>query len=174
MKVWIGVARSVVSRGKGIRKNIVSAPSHIAAKKGNLWSKIEGRLKSFRWKCMSVYSKLFLLKGHGTIMTWKLLELDDRYITDWQQGCSKAVGLRQVDTPLTFSFYISLNQKTIRVPLAKGTPVNHVDKRGGGRGSPKCQRYYISLFSKLVNEGEGVKKPRKSVNVVYESIVDEI
>ena len=81
---------------------------------------------------MSVYSKLFLLKGHGTIMTWKLLELDDRYITDWQQGCSKAVGLRQVDTPLTFSFYISLNQKTIRVPLAKGTSINHaVDKQGG-------------------------------------------
>ena len=31
----------------------------------------------------------------------------------------------------------------------------------GGRMSPKCQRYYISLFCKLVNEGGD------SVNVVY-------
>ena len=33
-------------------------------------------------------------------------------------------------------------------------------------GSPKFQRYYISLFSKLVNEG-GVKNTQNSVNVVY-------
>ena len=43
-----------------------------------------------------------------------------------------------------------------------GASINYGDKQGGGRGSPKCQRYYISLFSKLVN-----KNPQNSVNVVY-------
>ena len=34
--------------------------------------------------------------------------------------------------------------------------------------SPKCQQYYISLCSKLVNEGgREVKNPKNSVNVVY-------
>ena len=51
--------------------------------------------------------------------------------------------------------------------LFKGTSINYVDKQGGGRGLPKYQRYYISLFSKLVNEGGGVKDPQNSVNVVY-------
>ena len=36
-------------------------------------------------------------------------------------------------------------------------------------GSTKCQRYYISLCSKLINkEGKGVKNPQNPVNVVYE------
>ena len=34
-----------------------------------------------------------------------------------------------------------------------GASIKYVDKQGGERGSPKCQRYYISLFSKLVKEG---------------------
>ena len=38
---------------------------------------------------------------------------------------------------------------------------NYVDKQGGGRGSHKCQRYYINLFSKLVNEGGGGQKSSK-------------
>ena len=39
--------------------------------------------------------------------------------------------------------------------------------RGRG-GLAKCQRYYISLCSKLVNEGGGAKNPQNIVNVVYE------
>ena len=37
--------------------------------------------------------------------------------------------------------------------------INNINKQGGGSGSPKCQQYYISLFNKLVNngDGEGVK-----------------
>ena len=34
--------------------------------------------------------------------------------------------------------------------------------------SLKCQRYYISLCSKLVNEGEEVNNPQNSVNVICE------
>ena len=45
------------------------------------------------------------------------------------------------------------------------TSINYVYKLRGGRGSPKCQRYYISLFSKLVNGGG--QNPQNSVNVVY-------
>ena len=41
---------------------------------------------------------------------------------------------------------------------AMGASINYVDKQGGGKGSPECQWYYISLFSKLVNEGEGGQK----------------
>ena len=40
----------------------------------------------------------------------------------------------------------------------------------GREGSTKCQRYYISLFSKFVNEGRRgreVKNPQNPVNVVY-------
>ena len=33
--------------------------------------------------------------------------------------------------------------------------------------SLKCQRYYISLCSKLVNEGKEVNNPQNSVNIVY-------
>ena len=33
-------------------------------------------------------------------------------------------------------------------------------------GVAKCKRYYISLYSKLVNEGGGVKRVKNSVNVV--------
>ena len=54
--------------------------------------------------------------------------------------------------------------------LYKGVSINYVDKQGGerGEGSPKCQRYYINLFSELVNEGErGVKNSQNFVNVVY-------
>ena len=46
-----------------------------------------------------------------------------------------------------------------------GASLNYVDKQGGGRGSPKCQRYYIRLFNKLVKEG--VKNTQTSVYVVY-------
>ena len=43
-----------------------------------------------------------------------------------------------------------------------GASVNYVDKKGGGRMSLKCQRYYdISLFRKLVNEGGGRPKSSK-------------
>ena len=42
-----------------------------------------------------------------------------------------------------------------------GASIKYVDKQGGERGSPKCQRYYISLFSKLVKEGEGGQKSSK-------------
>ena len=49
-----------------------------------------------------------------------------------------------------------------------GASINYVDKQGEGRGSPKCQHYYISLFSKYVNKGgRGAKNPHNSVNVVY-------
>ena len=41
--------------------------------------------------------------------------------------------------------------------IGQGGIHNYIDKQGGGRGLPKCQRYYISLFSKLVNKGGGVK-----------------
>ena len=37
----------------------------------------------------------------------------------------------------------------------------------GGRGSPKFQRYYISLCCKFVNQDGGVKNPQNLVNVVY-------
>ena len=40
--------------------------------------------------------------------------------------------------------------------LGKGTSINYVDKHGE-RGLAKCQRYYISLCSKFVNEGGGIK-----------------
>ena len=51
----------------------------------------------------------------------------------------------------------------------QGASINYVDKQRGGRGSPKCLRYNISLFSKLVNEmvRGGVKNPQNSVNIVY-------
>ena len=42
-------------------------------------------------------------------------------------------------------------------------------KQGGEGRLIKCQRYYISLCSKLVNEGGGeVKNSQYLVNVVYE------
>ena len=37
------------------------------------------------------------------------------------------------------------------VSFDKGASINYVDKQGGGRG----QRYYISLFNKLVKDGGG-------------------
>ena len=37
----------------------------------------------------------------------------------------------------------------------------------GEGGLAKCQRYYISFCSKLVNEGWGIKNPQNPVNVVY-------
>ena len=40
-----------------------------------------------------------------------------------------------------------------RQKRTKGASINYIDKQGGGGWSPKCQPYYISLFSKLVNEG---------------------
>ena len=40
-----------------------------------------------------------------------------------------------------------------RQKSTKGASINYIDKQGGGGWSPKCQPYYISLFSKLVNEG---------------------
>ena len=43
------------------------------------------------------------------------------------------------------------------LPFARGASINYVDKQGGGDVSLKCQRYYISLCSKLVNEGGGSK-----------------
>ena len=43
---------------------------------------------------------------------------------------------------------------TSKVKGGLGASIKYVDKQGGERGSPKCQRYYISLFSKLVKEGE--------------------
>ena len=51
----------------------------------------------------------------------------------------------------------------------KGASMHCVDMQGGRRGSPKCQRYYISLFSKLVNEeGRGSKNLKfLSTYVVY-------
>ena len=52
--------------------------------------------------------------------------------------------------------------------LVKRASINYVDKPGEGRGSYKCQRYYKSLFSRLVNEGESeVKNVQNSVNVLY-------
>ena len=45
--------------------------------------------------------------------------------------------------------------------IGKGVSINYVDKEGGGRGSPKCQRYFIYLFSKFVNEGGGGPKSSK-------------
>ena len=50
---------------------------------------------------------------------------------------------------------------------AQGASINYVDKKGGGRGLPECQRYYISLFSKFVTEGRGGQNALNSVNVVY-------
>ena len=39
------------------------------------------------------------------------------------------------------------------------TSINFVDKQGRGRESTKCQRYYISLLSKLVvNKGMRMRK----------------
>ena len=51
----------------------------------------------------------------------------------------------------------------------KGASINYLYKQGGRRGSPKCQRCYISLvFIKFVIEGgRGVKNLQNSVNVVY-------
>ena len=50
--------------------------------------------------------------------------------------------------------------------LHKGASINYVDtQEEGGPGSPKCQRYYIRSFSKLVNKGG--QKSLKSVNVNY-------
>ena len=42
--------------------------------------------------------------------------------------------------------------------ISFGASMNY--KQGGGRGLPKCQRYYmyISLYSKLVNERGGCQK----------------
>ena len=55
--------------------------------------------------------------------------------------------------------------------FTRGSSINYVDNQGGGKGSAKCQRYYMSLFSKLVNEATkgrgGVKNPHNFVNVVY-------
>ena len=48
----------------------------------------------------------------------------------------------------------------------EGPFTNFVDNQGGGL--VKCHRFYISLFNKVVNEGEGVKNPLNPVNVVYE------
>ena len=42
-------------------------------------------------------------------------------------------------------------QESVKYRL--GASINYVDKQRGGKGSLKCQRYYISLLSKLVNEG---------------------
>ena len=52
----------------------------------------------------------------------------------------------------------------------KGSPINYVDKQWGGRGSHKCQRYYISLFSKLVNKGGGVERDLQSSKVCQRSL----
>ena len=54
--------------------------------------------------------------------------------------------------------------------FTRGSSINYVDNQGGGKGSDKCQRYYMSLLSKLVNKrgmGRG-KNPQNYVNVVYE------
>ena len=45
--------------------------------------------------------------------------------------------------------------------MRRGASINYVDKQEGGRKSSKCQRYYISWFSKLVNEGGGGQKSSK-------------
>ena len=50
---------------------------------------------------------------------------------------------------------------------SKGPFINYVDEQGPG-GLVKWQRYNISLCSKFVNEGGGVKNPRNHVDVVYE------
>ena len=54
------------------------------------------------------------------------------------------------------------------VIIDKGVSINYVDKQGE-EGIAYCQRYYISLCSKLVNEGgREVKNPQNLVSVVYE------
>ena len=56
--------------------------------------------------------------------------------------------------PWKIPLFLSSKYKTL------GASINYLNKQGGGRSwSPKCQRYYISLFSKLFNEGgeEGSK-----------------
>ena len=56
----------------------------------------------------------------------------------------------------------------ISTPFCKGASINYVDKQGRGRGSPKCQRYYIRLFSKFVNEGGG--RDQKSSKICQHSL----
>ena len=52
--------------------------------------------------------------------------------------------------------------------LHMGASINYVEKQGRGRGSPKCQRYYISLFRKLVNVVYGCLLWFNLVNVNYD------
>ena len=47
----------------------------------------------------------------------------------------------------------------------EGASINYVDKEGGRKCSIKCQRYYISLFSKLANKGGGGSKYPKFSHV---------
>ena len=53
-------------------------------------------------------------------------------------------------------------------PFLRGASINYVDKQMGREGSPKCQQYYFSLFSKLGNEvGEGASKILKILSTKF-------
>ena len=71
-----------------------------------------------------------------------------------------------------FLFYLQSKEIPALIHLfgrvkSKVASINYVDKQGEGGGSPKGQRYYINLFSKIVNEGGGAKNTLNFINVVY-------
>ena len=65
-------------------------------------------------------------------------------------------------TVLCKNVCLTLHGYELMNSIGKGPFINYVDKQGRMEGLAKCQRYYISLCNKLVNEGRVGQKSSKS------------